>query len=215
MDFGYRFAAQTPNAMLILIDGYNVIAPIAAPGRGATERWLQAERERLIELLYAGLGQSLSSQTTVVFDAAAAPPGLDSRYVVKGIEVEFAIGYAEADDRLEELIAEHSSPKRLTVVSSDRRVKTAATRRGALAVDSDVWLDRLSDGHIMLANRATASSLQDESHLEKPPAVGDVDEWLNVFGMEPGPSKSPESKRVAKSREIDNPFPPGYGEDLL
>lgn len=194
--------------MLILIDGYNVIAPIAPPGRGARDRWLHDERQRLIDRLSAALPPEMARRTTIVFDAAAAPPGRESRFVQQGIQIEFAVGYAEADDRLEELIAAHSSPKRLTVVSSDHRVQTAARRRGALAIDSDQWLDRLDDGQLLLA--ISLDSPGDPAHSsahEKPALPGEVDDWLTEFGI------GDESSR--KPGEIENPFPPGYGEDLL
>lgn len=194
--------------MLILIDGYNVIAPIAPPGRGATDRWLQDERQRLIDRLSAALPPAMARRTTVVFDAAAAPPGLESRFIRHGIEVEFAVGYAEADDRLEELIAAHSSPKRLTVVSSDHRVQTAARRRGALAIDSDHWLDRLADGHVLLAISLDSAVNQAQVlEQEKPALPGDAGDWLMEFGID--------DKCSRKASEIENPFPPGYGEDLL
>ena len=192
--------------MLILIDGYNVIAPVAAPGRGTTHRWLQAERQRLIDQLVTGLDKELACQTTVVFDAAAAPPGLESRYVQSGIEIEFAIGYREADDRLEELISQHSSPKRLTVVSSDHRIQSAARRRGALAVNSDVWLDRLIDGRVLLAIPVASADLNLESADKKPDVCG-VPNWLKEFGIA--------GDLPPDLNGIDSPFPPGYGDDLL
>ncbi len=49
------------------------------------------------------------------------------------------------------LIASHSAPKKLAVVSSDRRVQAAARRRGSLALDSQQWLDDLLDGKVRLA----------------------------------------------------------------
>ena len=193
--------------MLILIDGYNLIAPIAPPGRGSSRHWLQDERHRLIDRLADALGAELAKQTTVVFDAAAAPPGLESRYVQRGLEIEFAVGYPEADDRLEELIAAHTSPKRLTVVSSDHRIQNAARRRGATAIDSEQWLDRLADGEVMLAIRVArpASDAPPRQH-DKAETPGEIAKWLSAFECE---------DELPPADVFENPFPPGYGEDLL
>jgi uncharacterized protein len=206
--------------MLLLIDGYNIIAPVAAPGRGPKDRWLQFERRQLIDRLTAHLGDDLCRQTVVVFDAAGAPKrsltqqGLPSRFVHQGIEIEFAVNYAEADDRIEELIAEHSSPKRLTVVSSDHRIQTAARRRGCLPIDSEPWFDALTDGRILLAiawplETKSAEASPEISAEKKGDTVAreDVQQWMREFGMEPD--------SAAKDPFIDNPFPDGYGEDLL
>jgi uncharacterized protein len=204
--------------MLILIDGYNVIAPL---GRQAIERLplhrrpsadqLRLQRERLIAQIAAGLGPELAKQTTIVFDASEAPPGLPSLYVDQGITIEFSVGYAEADDRLEELITQHNTPKRLTVVSSDRRVQTAAARRGALAVDSEPWLDLLSEGRPQLAIPRPPFSAAKSTKLSDKPEVGDdVEAWLQAF-QEP----KTEQELPKKPPRPWHPFPEGYGEDLL
>ena len=79
-----------------------------------------------------------------MFDAKRIPvkeTHLDSRKL--GIRVLFAVGYESADEMIEELVAAHSHPKDLLVVSSDHRIQNAATRRKAKAIDSDVWLDQI------------------------------------------------------------------------
>jgi len=209
--------------MLILIDGYNVIAPVAAPGRRptgtlGTSDWLRVQRQRLIDLLVRHLDESLRSQTTVVFDAAGANAkalarlGLESITVDRGIQIEFSVEYDEADDRLEELILQHSSPKRLTVVSSDHRIQAAAKRRGATAIDSEVWLQRLTEGKYKTVTRGTENTvppasdreIEDDQHGITDPAQ--IKQWLDEFGFETGDP--------TKTDEIDNPFPKGYAEDL-
>lgn len=200
--------------MLILLDGYNVIAP---PGRIAMLKlpahrrppadWLRDQRNRLVQTLADGLGPELARKTTIIFDAADAPPGLPSLMVEQGITIEFSVGYREADDRLEELIAAHHAPKRLTVVSSDHRVQLAARRRGALAVDGEAWLDRLTDGKPLLAIPWPPPSSVPKPQESEKPVAGKVDEWLEAFEMEPD---SPQEKRRPW-----HPFPEGYGEDLL
>jgi uncharacterized protein len=204
--------------VLILIDGYNVIAPLGRqaierlpPNRRPSTDQLRLQRDRLIAQVAAGLGPELAEQTTIVFDASDAPPGLPSRYTQQGISIEFSVGYAEADDRLEELIAQHHTPKRLTVVSSDRRVQTAATRRGALSVDSEPWLDQLADGRPRLAIAWPTSPADASAELsEKPEIEIDSKTWLQAFQEDEVKEETPD-----KPPRTWNPFPEGYGEDLL
>jgi len=206
--------------MLILIDGYNMIGPVAPPGRGRSTDWLRNERQRLISNLAIGLGDVLSRQTTIVFDAAGASTselarlGLENRYQQLGMTIEFATEYRDADERIVELIAEHTAPKRLTVISSDHRIQTAARRRGALAIDSEVWQDGLTEGRVVLAipwppdAKSSIPFHSQEPESEKDGLIrGDVEHWLSEFGFSDDES--------TQRRSPDNPFPEGYGEDLL
>ena len=128
--------------MGLLIDGYNLLyasGVLAPPGRGTS---LERARGALLEFLARVVDPAELPRTTVVFDARQAPPGLP-HYVRHGeMHIRFAPRGCEADDVLEELILQDTSPRQLTVVSSDHRVQRAARRRRATAVDSDVWAQR-------------------------------------------------------------------------
>lgn len=137
-------------SIVLLIDGYNVIGPVAPPGRGRSIHWLATERQRLLNRLVEHLDENVRLRTCVVFDAKDAPRQLPSRYRHQGIDVRFAVDYPEADDLLEELIAQHPAPKTLSVVSSDHRIILAARRRRAGCFDSASWLDQLLDGTTQL-----------------------------------------------------------------
>jgi uncharacterized protein len=138
-------------SLLLLIDGYNVVAPVASPGRRPDPNWLQRERMSLLDRLVAHLDEQTLQRTCVVFDAANPPADRPHQFSFHGMEIEFAVDYPEADDLLEELIASHSAPKTLAVVSSDHRVQAAAKRRGAACFESQSWLDDLLDGNVGLA----------------------------------------------------------------
>ena len=90
----------------------------------------------------AALGP-LVHDTTVVFDASKPPGDFPIESIYKGITVIFALSDEDADARIERMIAHHSNPKALTVVSTDRRVRQAATRRKARAMRADDFLDRM------------------------------------------------------------------------
>lgn len=173
-------------ALILLIDGYNVVAPVAPPGRQKDPRWLQRERTQLVRRLAEHLSEEVRNSTCVVFDAANPPPDRPSEFEVDGITVRFAIDHPEADDLLEQIIAAHSVPKSLAVVSSDHRVQTAAKRRGAVSFDSQPWLDDLIDGKVKLAVALTDRVGEgSEAKTDKPKSVNDddVQQWLRDFGF--------------------------------
>jgi predicted RNA-binding protein with PIN domain len=131
--------------MRTLIDGYNLMhARGLMQGKFAPDAFRKA-RHRFLADLAAAMDPVEAHQTTVVFDASTPPHNRPSRQKVKGIEVVFAVGDENADERIEKLIASHSAPRSLTVVSSDLRVRQAAERRRAKVVLSDDFLSGLSN----------------------------------------------------------------------
>lgn len=186
-------------SIVLLIDGYNVIAPVAGPSRDLGSRhlasrdpdanWLYRERMSLLERLATRLPSAVCRRTCVVFDAANPPPDRPNRFVFKEIDVRFSVGYAEADDLLEEIISQHHSPKRLTVVSSDRRVQTAIDRRGGKSYESQPWLDDLLDGQPQLiawpkeAKRDGSNEKDASEKADQPLDEADVKHWMGEFGI--------------------------------
>ena len=174
-------------SLLLLIDGYNVVSPVAPPSRNIDANWLHRERMQLINRLATGLDEKIRNRTCVIFDAANPPRNRASEFTHEGITVRFAVDYPEADDLIEELIIGHHSPKQLMVVSSDHRIQTAAKRRGALSYDSQPWLDNLLDGKIHLAIKQPNRAEQGSGQAEKPTGKlsdENVSDWMKEFGFD-------------------------------
>lgn len=123
--------------MRILIDGYNLMYAMGLLGKRLGPDGLRKVRHRFLTDLADALGAVDAYQTTVVFDASAPPGNAPAETSHKGLTVLFASNEASADDRIERLIAAHTSPKSLTVVSSDQRIRQAAARRKAKALTTD------------------------------------------------------------------------------
>ncbi|MBS0207350.1 MAG: NYN domain-containing protein [Planctomycetes bacterium] len=190
--------------MALLIDGYNLIYGAGIVGRGFGPGGLERSRMALLNSLASALSDAECRITTVVFDASQAPPGLPDRLQHRGIEIRFARDYASADELLEELIQADTSPRRLTVVSSDHRVQRAAKRRRAIAVDADVWFGQLLS-QLPHPREEQSSSKPSQPHV----SASEVEYWLREFGgevSEAAPDKEPS--------DSDRIFPPGYGEDV-
>ncbi len=161
--------------MALLIDGYNLMYAAGIVGSGGPNG-LERSRAALIRFVSGAVDDAERAATTIVFDAAGAPPGLPATLRCDDLTVRFAKGYADADELLEELIANNHAPRRLTVVSSDHRVQRAAKRRRARAVDSDVWFAEA------LRKRAATGAASSGNDAAKPQAFAtdaEVKFWLD------------------------------------
>lgn len=208
--------------MPLLIDGYNLIYAAGIVGRGMGPGGLQRSRLALLNFLAESLDTAELPRTTVVFDAHDAPWGVPRQVDHRGITVRFAAQHREADDLIVELIGADSAPRRLVVVSSDHAIQRAARRRRAKAIDSDVWYAEL-----LRIRRERQDALPDTPVRPATPLLEeDVNYWLRQFGGESAfadlwarqsGSKPPTNDQPPDSETgpLDNPFPPGYGEDLL
>jgi len=168
--------------MPLIIDGYNLLNATGIAGRGHGPGRLEQARQALLNTLVESLAPDEVPKTTVVFDASESPWGVQQQLNHRGISVYFAAKDEDADSLIERLIAAHSAPKRLTVVSSDHRLQRAAKRRKATAIDSDVWFNQLLRDR---AERMTPKSAGNEPPKpEGPFSAGEVDRWLREFGLQ-------------------------------
>lgn len=197
--------------MPLLIDGYNLLHVSGVFGHGTALTELHRSREALLAFLAAALPQAERAATTIVFDAAGAPPGLPQSYKYDGMQVEFARDPGNADELLEKLIIAHAAPRKLVVVSGDHRVQRAAKRRRAKAVDSDRWWAELCAERRQRNNQSPTLPAKPTTA----PSSFEVDYWVNQFSDFVVEESSTPKKKSPPLDGIENPFPPGYAEDLL
>lgn len=162
----------------LLIDGYNLLHAAGLAQRDYGPGEFEQTRRRLLKLLANQLCDRECRRTTVVFDAPAQTLGPSPPTEVHGIRVIFAGGDGDADAAIERLISRNSAPRRLHVISSDRRVQQAARRRKANFHDSEAFLKRI-------ARRPTPE--ERARHADPPEkrhglmAPGEVNAWLTAF----------------------------------
>jgi predicted RNA-binding protein with PIN domain len=165
--------------MRTLIDGYNLMhARGLMTGRFGPDG-LRKARHRFLVDLAAALDPVEAKGTTIVFDAADPPADRPDRQAMKGMEILFAVGDESADARIEALIAAHSAPKSLTVVSSDHRVRIAAERRRARVVTSDAFLSDLDDRKARKGRIAPPKPAADGR--ERGPSKAEAAYWMAEF----------------------------------
>jgi predicted RNA-binding protein with PIN domain len=160
--------------MPFLIDGYNLLHALGLVRGRTGPHGLAKARAALLGLLTAAHGDD-AGEVTIVFDARRAPAGADDAEYRGPLHVEFA-RHEEADDRIEWLIAHDPAPKRLVVVSDDRRLHQAARRRRCAAWKCAAYLDWLD-------RRRREHQAQRRPEGGKPEAVSpaEAERWLDAF----------------------------------
>jgi predicted RNA-binding protein with PIN domain len=124
-----------------LIDGYNVMHAAGRLGARLGREGFRRARRRFLDELASILPVERDNDVTVVFDASVPPGDFPIASNYRGLNVVFALGDEDADSRIEAIIAHDSSPRTLTVVSSDRRIRQAASRRRAHPLTADEFWD--------------------------------------------------------------------------
>jgi predicted RNA-binding protein with PIN domain len=204
--------------MRLLIDGYNLLFAAGFGPRAGGSKALEQARHRLLQFLVAHLPPETRCETLLVFDANVVPHGAQPAQTHAGLRVLFAHARGEeADDLIERLLRQAPAPKRLTVVSSDLRLRVAAQRRGARSVKSEDWIDEIEQ--IQRTRSPTADEKQEPSvegdkgdDVTAPEAAA----WLNEFQLETRtePPSTPAEPSAGEDSGAWGPFPRGYGDDL-
>ncbi len=213
--------------MSLLIDGYNLLHVTGIFGSARGPQGLERSRNALLNFLARVLSEDLRRQTTIVFDAKDAPPGLPRIAQHEEMTVHFASKHEEADDLIEELIRADGAPTQLTVVSSDRRIRRAARRRRASSVNSDRWYEET----VREYDARRVPSEFAEAKPRAPLSETEVEAWLAEFGdVAELPDTTTSADEEGSSHQIEdelptsedkpvadlaNPFPPGYAEDVV
>lgn len=121
---------------MLIIDGYNLLRAV----QNLTEQSFNITDVQLCLVLGKYLYR-IKKKGRIVFDGIG-PRDKTAFNNLRNLEVVFSGSSHEADDVIERLVLENTAPRMLTVVSSDRRVKAAAKKRKATALDCvDFWTD--------------------------------------------------------------------------
>ena len=158
--------------MPYLIDGYNLLRAVQKIDDYADLTDVQ---------LCRCLGQFLravNERGTIVFDGIG-PPDKRQLMDIRGVEICFSGQRSDADSCIERKIEENTAPRRLVVVSSDRRLRTAAVRRKAKSVPVDEFWP-------ILCRTLAALSQSPAEPREKRSGItdGETDAWMDVFDLD-------------------------------
>jgi uncharacterized protein len=172
--------------MRFLIDGYNLMHALGlARPRGPGQ--LARCRADLIDWL-ARTHDAGFEDVAVIFDGRGTPGESEGVHVERGMQICFSMGRT-ADDVIEDLIARENHPRRLTVVSNDRRIFDAARRRDCMAWSCDDYLDwATTRGQAPpkpppAADKPESPSPAESEHWKKEFADLDADPQLREFNQ--------------------------------
>lgn len=206
---------------MLLVDAFNVLhvtgvlpPDLAGPDVGDLADLIARSRWRAggAMLVCDGPGPKGSKRR------AAAPAG-------GVIQIRYAGAGRDADSLIERLLHRHSAPRRVTVVSSDRRLQHAARSRKARWMPSEAFLRRLAHDA-----RRPAPDPDPYRGFDRavPLSDGAVEAWIRDFGVPEADrrrpaSESPRIERPSRRRRRDHPprrdeAPPAPGaseDDLL
>jgi predicted RNA-binding protein with PIN domain len=120
----------------------------------------------------------MAEDAQVVFDGAgpARKGDFDS---VANIEIIFAGFHTDSDSIIEEKIKANTAPRRLTVVSSDRRLRKAAATRKATAVKSEDFWEQVQNELRRRKPRKKEPQAKREGLTE-----GETQQWMDLFGLD-------------------------------
>ena len=96
--------------MPLIIDGYNLLNVVGIIGRGIGPGGLERARLALLNFLAESLDPKEIAKTIVVFDSREMPWGLPRTVLHRGLSVQYASKYPDADCLIEELIQKNRCP---------------------------------------------------------------------------------------------------------
>jgi predicted RNA-binding protein with PIN domain len=157
---------------MLIIDGHNLLWAV----QGTSEESKSISDIQLCRMVGRYLKQTGESGQ-IIFDGTG-PQDKSAFDNVTNLDVLFAGQAGDADTLIEEKIRVSTAPRRLTVVSSDRRLRKAAGARKATAVKSEVfWSD-------------VQKQLRRKKRVKEPAekrfglSEGETKQWLEFFGLE-------------------------------
>ena len=158
--------------MPYLIDGYNLLRAIQRYEEFATLTDVQLCR------IVADFLRCVRDRGHIVFDGLGPP---DKRELggICGVEVYFSGEHHEADDVIEQKIADNTAPKSLVVVSSDNRLRTAAAKRKATAIRAEPFWAFLCEQLEKEANRPVPEPTEKRHGVTE----READLWMDEFGL--------------------------------
>lgn len=153
---------------------------------------LEGARLRLMKRLAYQMTKDDRAATIVVFDAKTVLVVSSREELIEGMRVLYPEPGHEADELIEQMITQDPQPRKLRIVSSDRRLHRAARERMATAINSERFLDELDERRAAPAEGATTTASRPPVPIPKenrkasgagsPIPTGDVDYWMKEFG---------------------------------
>ncbi|MHC4173786.1 MAG: NYN domain-containing protein [Planctomycetota bacterium] len=157
---------------MFIIDGNNLLHSIGEVDEGS-ESISDVQLCRIVGRYLKLIGE----KGEIIFDGTGPrdKSGFDN---ISNLEVLFAGLGTDADTIIEDKIRANTAPKRLSIVSSDRRLRKAAQARKAMAVKSEVFWNNLQK---QLSRKKT---MREPAAKRQGLSESETKQWLKFFGLE-------------------------------
>ncbi len=165
----------------LIIDGYNVIHALPELSAQAA-RGLEDARLALLRRLLPYV-TSHKVEMVVVFDGAEVHPADRREQELPHLRVLFSHPPESADAVIEKLLLSENQPRRLTLVSEDKRLVRVARGQGASALSPARLFCRIE-------RTKTMGELM-ESKYNGEMSEAELAEWLALFGEGQGHGRTP------------------------
>jgi|GEM_PF-293852 len=149
----------------------------------------------------------MKDSATIVFDGFKLVEHKKYDQPAGPIVILYSGSNREADDLIEDQIAESFSPKRLVVVSSDNRLRQAARRRRCTSIKVNDYI------HDMV------SRLSKPEQKEREPGVkfsglskGEGKAWMKMFGLDEESHQDGQQQQAPKHEDIERKKKDDYGD---
>ena len=157
---------------MFIIDGHNLLHSIREADEGS-ESISDVQLCRIVGRYLKLIGE----KGEIVFDGTG-PRDKSEFDNISNLEVLFAGLGTDADTIIEDKIRANTAPKRLTIVSSDRRLRKAAQTRKATVVKSQVFWNNLQK------QLSRKKGIREPAAKRQGLTDGETKQWLEFFGLE-------------------------------
>jgi predicted RNA-binding protein with PIN domain len=157
---------------MYIIDGYNLLWSVHKVSVHSGEM-SEAHLCRLVGRYLRTIGH----KGQIVFDGIG-PPDKTPFNCTAGVEVIFSGNGTDADGFIEAKITSDTAPKRLTIVSSDRRIRSAARVRKAASVKSEQFW------HDVVTVLSKKTKVQEPAEKRQGLDQAQTRQWLKFFGFD-------------------------------
>ena len=157
---------------MIIIDGYNLlhsIRKVSEDSESIGDVQLCWIVDRYLKLV--------GDKGQIIFDGIG-PPDKSGFENIGNLEVLFSGRNKDADTVIEDKVRASTAPKRLTIVSSDRRLRRAAQKRKASVIKSeDFWNN-------MQKRLRRKKTRKEPAEKRLGLTESETKQWLKIFGIE-------------------------------
>jgi uncharacterized protein len=157
--------------MYVIVDGYNLLRAAEK-----MESWESITDVTLCRMISQYL-RHIAATGAVVFDGIGPPDKIPFESMA-GLKIVFSGRRTDADSIILNKISLDSAPKSLVIVSSDHEIQSAAKKRKAVPVKSQIFFQQM-----------VAELEKPRKGPQEPPQKrtgitdGETEEWLRIFGF--------------------------------